>query len=263
MIKIIIFFITVTFLSGCVARHYVVVNSVVEPSAKVKRYYGLIYDTTRPQKIDIEVRNVLASRSFVDINEHKKLEEELEKLSKKLKELSEEERKKVIGEPHIQELIWKVDEGVNERCLIFLGYKLDRSEKQEYRVSGSIQRRGFDIFKGTMLEGSGTDYFSGTITPYTTSTYYSTIILHAFDISQECPISYDETSQLYKPSLRCPLWWTAASTFYSGDLRRDILFLLGAIEPYIATHTGSVIKKQFNNNERKALEIKALKMEKK
>jgi hypothetical protein len=85
MIKTVIFFITMTFLSGCVARHYVAVNSVVEPSIKVKRVYGLFYDRTRPENIDIEIRKVLASKGFVDINELKKLEEEIEKLSKELK----------------------------------------------------------------------------------------------------------------------------------------------------------------------------------
>jgi hypothetical protein len=110
-----------------------------------------------------------------------------------------------------------------------------------------------------MLEGSGTDYFRGTIIPYTTTKYYTIITLEAFDISPECPISYDEKSHRYKPSLKCPLWLTVAATDYSGDLRRDILFLLGAIEPYIATHTDGTIVKHFNNNERKALEIKVLK----
>ncbi len=259
---IIIVFIAVTFLSGCVARHYVAVDSVVEPSAKVKRYYALLYNTTRPEKIDIEVRKVLASRGLVDISELPNCKEELERLSEELKKISEEERKKVLEKPHIQELIYKCDEAVDERFLIFLDYKIHRSDKQEYKVRGSIQRRGFDIFKGTMLEGSGTDYFSGTITPYTTTKYFTIIILDAFDISSECPISYDEKSHQYKPSLKCPLWRTAAITEYSGNLRRDILFLLGAIEPYIATHTGSTIVKHFNNNERKALELRVLKNEK-
>lgn len=250
---IIIIFIAVTFLSGCV-RHYVFIRSTVEQSSKVKSSYGLIYDSKRPENIDIEVHKVLASRGFVDKYELIKLREELLKLS-------EEEREKVINKPHIQEMIQKHYDA-DPTCFILLNYKLHHSEKQEYRVSGSIQRRGFDIFKGTMLEGSGTDYFSGNITPYTNTTYLSIIDLHAFDISPECPISYDETDKLYKPSLKCPLWRTVAVTDYSGNLRMDILFLLGAIEPYIATHTGNIIK-DFNNNERKALENKVLKNEKK
>ena len=254
---IIIAFITLIYLSGCGGRHYAYVLSTVEPSAKVKRSYALLYDSKRPENIHIEVHKVLASRGFVDRQEVIELEEELQKLS-------EEEREKVIMKPHIQEMLKKNhDAGYPSSCLIFLGYKLDHFEEQEYRVSGSIQRRGIDIFKGTMLEGSGTDYFSATIKPYMKKTYYSVIKLHAFDISPECPISYDERSQLYKPSFKCPLWWTNGGTDYSGDLRRDILFLLGVIEPYIATNTGSVIIKNFNNNERKALEIRLLKNEKK
>jgi hypothetical protein len=142
---IIVAFIVVTFLSGCVRGFYhVCVDSIIDPSAKVKRNYVLTPDPKMEGVTETDlyfreyakyVDKVLALKGFVRIEESQ------------------------ISNMPVSDL----------PIIILLRYGVESSQEKIYSVSGIRHRLG------------SFDTFSGAITPSTTTRSYTFITLRAVD----------------------------------------------------------------------------------